>query len=106
MKGDPFANKDWRKHAERFRKKVLPKIAESKHGLVIAPKTTSEFDIDFAMQIGAMILLDKPILLLVPDESTVPPKLARVADKIIEVDMTTEAGRDAAAQRLKEYLSQ
>lgn len=106
MKDDPFKNKDWRRHAERFRKKVLPNIAASKQGIVIAPKSTDKFDIDFALQIGSMILLDKPIILLVVDARTVTPKLARIADKIIEVDMTTEAGREAAAQRLKEYLNQ
>lgn len=53
-----------------------------------------ELNIDFALQIGAMILLEKPILLLVHPGQKVPEKLRLVADEILEVspdDIDTEA---------------
>lgn len=102
---DPFDNPEWHEHAEHFRTNVLPNIVGSKHCLCIVPET-DKFDVKFALEIGAMIMLDKPIVLLVSSERTVPPRLARVADKIIEVDLTTKAGQDATQQRLLEYLNQ
>lgn len=43
-----------------------------------------EVDPKFAVELGYMIMMNKPIVLVVPNGRTVPDKLALVADKIVE----------------------
>lgn len=102
---DPFDTDEWRAHAEHFRKNVLPQIVGSARCLAIVPET-DKFDAKFALEIGAMVVLDKPIVLLVMRGRPISPRLARVADKIIECDLSSESGQRAAQQRLTEYLKQ
>jgi hypothetical protein len=64
---------------------MLPKMRESATVLVLAP-TVGKFDVQFAVQIGAAILLEKPLLVIMPTGQTVAPKLARIADRIIYTD--------------------
>lgn len=101
---DPFATDKWHGYADRFRKDVLPMIAATAHVLCLTPEKNS--DIKFMLEVGAAICLDKPLVLLVTPGRTIPPRLARVADKIIEADLSTDAGRKAASQQLMEYLHQ
>jgi len=102
---DPFKGKKWQRYADDFRRRVLPKIAESAQFLVIAPNA-GDTDIQFMTQIGAAVLLDKPFVVFVMPGRPVPPRLARIADKIIEADMSSEAGKQAAEKALLEYLRQ
>jgi len=105
MSNDPFESDDWRRYAEDFRKLVLPKISGSAHFLVIAPERGAT-DIQFMLQIGAAVVLDKPFVVFTAPGQALPPRLARIADKIIEADTTTEEGKQAAARALEEYLRQ
>lgn len=102
-KNDPFDHPDWKRYARRFREKVLPDIASSVHVMVLSPE---EPDVKVMLEIGAAILLDKPLILLVPPGRTVLPRLQRVADKVIKIDISTEEGQAATKQRLLEYLKQ
>lgn len=83
-KSDEF--KDW---ADRMRERLIPKMQDSANVLMIAPNMSAEFDIEFALQIGATILLEKPLILLVDRGRTIPPKLRAIADRIIETDLDT-----------------
>jgi hypothetical protein len=80
-------SKGFERWADDMRKRLIPKMASSAHVLMIAPDMSAEFDIQFALQIGAAILLEKPLILLVHPGRTVPPKLRAIADRIIEVDL-------------------
>lgn len=102
---DPFADPEWHRHAEHFRTEVLPQIKASATVLTIVPRS-KDGDIQLMLQIGAAVLLDKPIVLVVFEKREVPPRLARIADKIIEADLTTDAGKAAAQQRIAEYFKQ
>jgi hypothetical protein len=55
--------------------------------LMIAPRMDGKFDIEFALQIGASILLEKPLILLADRTRVIPPKLRAIADRIIETDL-------------------
>lgn len=103
MSRDPFKDPRWKRSAARFRKEVLPQIASSARVLVL---NADEPDVKMMLEIGAAICLDKPIVLLVPSGREILPRLARIADKVITVDISTEAGQVAAQRALTEYLRQ
>jgi hypothetical protein len=44
-------------------------------------------DVKFAVELGFMVMLDKPIIAVVSPGSKVPLKLAKVADEIVEGDI-------------------
>lgn len=52
------------------------------------------------LQIGAAILLDKPIILIVLDNTVIPEKLRGVADRVIRVGRNE---MDRAAEELAEF---
>lgn len=80
---------------EAFRKDALPKIADSAFTLSLVPggEGLGSFDVKFAVELGAAIMLDKPIVALAINGR--PAGLARVAHEVIEMDhdIDTEAGR-------------
>lgn len=84
---NPYDGDEFRRWSDDMRKRLIPKMAESASVLMIAPNMTEKFDIEFALQIGASILLEKPLILLVHDGRTIPPKLRAIADRIIETDL-------------------
>jgi nucleoside 2-deoxyribosyltransferase len=53
----------------------------------IALMSGGEPDSKQAVELGFMILLDKPIILAVTPGTVVPDKLVKVADRIVEVDL-------------------
>lgn len=91
----PYDSDDFKRWADTMRSQLIPEMRQSAHVLMIAPSTDAEFDIAFALQVGASILLGKPLILLAHRGRTVPPKLKAIADRIIEVDLD-ETTMDAA----------
>lgn len=102
---DPFDAPEFKAFAKRVLRDAAPKIASSSHFIAIAP-TGGTADIKIAVEIGLAILMDKPLIVLAPKGRTVADRLLRIADAVIEVDMETEAGRDAAADKIKAALQQ
>jgi len=91
-KRNPYDSDGFRRWADDMRKRLIPQMRGSEHVLMIAPNMDAKFDIEFAVQIGAAILLEKPLILVVHAGRVVPPKLLAIADKIIEADLNDEAG--------------
>lgn len=79
--GDPIWD-DW---AQRVKDDVVPKINESAMCIALSPPRAEDLDIKFCVEIGAMICLNKPIILVVPwgRQAAIPQKLRDVADAII-----------------------
>ena len=84
---DPYQSDEFKDWADRMRARLIPNMRDSANVLMIAPKMSGKFDIEFALQIGASILLEKPLILLVDRSRTIPPKLRAIADRIIETDL-------------------
>jgi hypothetical protein len=84
---------DFNPFLEHFEKVVLPRMAETFVTIIIL---TDSIDSKLALEVGASILLDKPILILTRHRSLVNAQLAKVAAKVIEMPMgdwkTPEAG--------------
>lgn len=58
-------------------------------------------DLIAVLQTGLMVLLDKPAYFIIPPGAVLPENLRRLARGVLEVDMSTEAGRVAAAEWTK-----
>jgi len=86
-RADTFDSDEFRHWADDMRARLIPKMRGSASVLMIAPKMEEKFDIEFALQIGASILLEKPLILLVDRKRNIPPKLRAIADRIIETDL-------------------
>jgi hypothetical protein len=74
----------WREYSERFRREALPKIVSSSVTLSLYSGDGSDFDVKLATELGAMLLLDKPLILVALPGRTVPSRLRRAADVVIE----------------------
>jgi nucleoside 2-deoxyribosyltransferase len=92
---------DWKIYAEHFRENVAPQMKESTYVMSLVP---GEPDVKFAVELGYAIMLDKPIIAVVAVGSTPSEHLVRVADAIVEGDITTEEGRISLLARLNETM--
>ena len=100
-----------KRQMEKFAKRVLhdavPKIADSGYVIAIAPTRGTE-DVKMAVEIGFSILLDKPLIVMVPigKERHHGEKLLRIADFVVEVDMDSEESRIEAQQKIMQFMQQ
>lgn len=78
---------------------LVPMLQDSEVVASFVPD--GETDVKFALETGLAIMLDKPIILVVGPGVRVPAKLLRVADAVVEGDMSTEQGRQSLLERLK-----
>jgi hypothetical protein len=99
--GDPR----WRQFEADVRKNLIPQMRDSANVLMIAPDISSDFDVRFALQIGASVLLEKPLVLVVDGDRTVPPKLERIADRIIRADLSTPFGRQQVEREMHQFFT-
>ena len=84
---NPYKSDDFLFWADTMRARLIPKMKNSANVLMIAPDMNTSFDIEFALQIGASILLEKPLILLVHRGRKIPPKLLAIADRVIETNL-------------------
>lgn len=76
------------------------KMAGSAVVLQLVP-LDGDLDWKFCIELGAAVMLDKPILACVRPGARVPLKLAKIADEILEADITTVEGRADLVDRLR-----
>ena len=65
----------------------------------LSPSWTSPW-----VELGASIMLDKPILVVASPGQELPERLERVADLIVYADMDTERGRMWLNDAIAEFL--
>jgi hypothetical protein len=87
---------------ERVHKELVPKVEGSDIFVSITPSSPDKLDIKFAVELGLAIMLDKPIVAVIPPGAEVPEKLARVVDRFVELDLKDPTGRERLAEALKE----
>jgi hypothetical protein len=87
---------------------MLPKLRSSALSVSIVPADVSDLDVKFCVELGAAILLDKPLIMVVGPGQQLPEHLVRVADEIVETDLAhagaSEAIRAAISRLLKDDL--
>jgi nucleoside 2-deoxyribosyltransferase len=74
------------KWAQRIKREVAPKVDESAVFVSLTPADPEDLDIKFAVELGMAIMLDKPIVAVIPVGKKVPAKLAAVVDRFVEAD--------------------
>ena len=85
-------------HAER---EMLPEMEKSAFVLSLV---TGKTDAKICLEIGAAVMLDKPIIAVIIQGATVPANLKRVASVIIEGDIKDEATLNKIQQAMKNVL--
>lgn len=94
---DPAA-RAWLRQAQRD---LLPKMADS---AFVMSLYSGEADAKLAIETGFAVLLDKPMMALISPGTKAPRKLLTVCEELVEVDLTTEAGRASAQARITEAM--
>lgn len=82
---DPFHDPGFVAYARHVVDEMLPQMEGSAVTMAVVPGGAP--DVQFATQLGFMIMLDKPIIAVVLPGVKVPPKLAMIADAIVEGKM-------------------
>ena len=82
MSEDVYNSPEFQRYAKRVREELEPMMKDSAVCVSILP--SGETDVKFAVELGYMIMLDKPIIVVVQPGSKVPAKLTKVADIIVE----------------------
>lgn len=95
---DPFDDPVWLEYAQHAREELAPMMKDSAITLSIF---SGEIDPKMAIEMGYMILLDKPIIAVVTPGVKVPGKLAIVADEIVELSL----GDESFPQRLQDAMA-
>lgn len=90
MSDDPFDDPEWKQYAEHVKKNLIPMIKKS--AISVALFSGGDPDPKQAIELGYMILLDKPIIVSVLRGAKVPDNLVRVADEIVEADFDDPEG--------------
>jgi len=92
----------WADYSEGFRREVLPKILDSAMFLSIGT-AVGEFDVKQATELGAALLCDKPLLLVVPPGRTISERLRRAADIVLD---DFDVSRPESQERITTALRQ
>ncbi len=72
--------KDWLFRAARD---MFPKMKDSACSVVIG---TDQCDAKLALEIGAAVMFNKPIIVALPKGRTIPDGLRRIAAEVVEID--------------------
>lgn len=90
-------------YATRFLKDVLPMLQESDFSVSIAPGSRNKDtkgDVKYWVELGASIMYDKPIIVIIEFGQEMPVRLRRVADAVVEADLDTPEGQQAAQEQI------
>jgi len=81
---DPFWGEEWDAYADHVLNEMLPKLKDSAYVMQLVPED-GRGDVKFWVELGASIMLDKPVMAVVFERAEVPEKLKLVADLIVRV---------------------
>lgn len=92
---------DWSRdpEAQKWLRQVLddmaPKLESSAVCVSLVPGGKSVGDAKYWVELGASIMMDKPLLVVVSDDRPLPERLIRVADAIVRLDHPVDDPRGA-----------
>ena len=82
MSRDPWSDPSTRAWVRHVIDDMVPKLESSAVSISLVPED-GEGDVKFWVELGASIMLDKPILAVVLGGRRIPARLERVADEIV-----------------------
>ena len=96
----------FQEYAQHVRDELIPMIQDSAVAMSLVPPDNIP-DVKFAVELGYMIMLDKPIIAVLRAGATPPDKLVQVADELVEGDIGDPDFQErllAAITRVKDTL--
>ena len=103
MTGDPWddpAAKAWARHVIDD---MVPKLKNSAVSISIVPDAGG--DVKFWVELGAAIMLEKPIIAVSFGGRYIPPRLRQIADEIVYLDEgATSDGAEAVAEAIERVI--
>lgn len=85
---------------------LVPKIDGSSFCVSLVPQREEDMiDAKFCVELGVMIMMNKPIITVAYPGQLVPPKLLAVSDHVIEADISTDEGRERLSKMLNEIVA-
>lgn len=91
----------WDAYTASFREQILPHLLKSAYMLSVADAVDPKsLDLQAATELGLMLMLDKPIVVICPTGTTISPALRRAATVVLDdfdVDDPSQQDRIAAA---------
>ncbi len=108
------SSKDWGRdpefieYAKHVIEEMAPKLADSAFTVSLAPGRTlgpddppDAGDVKYWVELGASIMMDKPILVIAQPNQPLPERLVRVADEVLRIeDVVSPESQEAIAARL------
>lgn len=104
MSDNPKDDAVFERWVTQVQRDLLPKLKSSAASVTLVPRGAT--DVKFAVELGLSIMLDKPIIAVVSPGAKVPERLARVVDRFVEGDPTTQEGREMIVQAVNEAVSE
>ena len=106
---DPFQGEEW----DAFVRSVIDgpesltrKIYTSAVGISLVPDEATGTDVKFAIELGFMVMYDKPILAIVTPGQKISKKLEQIADKIIYADVNKPGASAKIAKEIQVFLAE
>lgn len=100
---DPWQEPDAVRWVNHVLEEMVPKLTDSALAVSIVPESR-HMDVKFWVELGASICMDKPIIVVAPDDRPIPPKLEMIADEVVRsIDSPDELS--AAITRVMENLN-
>lgn len=92
--------KEWVRHVLND---MVPKLVDCALTISLVPDDP-EGDVKFWVELGASIMLNKPIVALVVGDREIPSRLAAVADEIVRCPDGLEAGAEQLQEAINRVL--
>jgi hypothetical protein len=92
-------------YLKHFQQEVLPHLINTRSVVVILPNDT--IDSKLCLEVGAAVVMDKPILVVTRARTLVSSALEKIAAKIAvveEEDWTTESAKEKIAAAVKSMM--
>jgi hypothetical protein len=80
---DPWQHPEAERYARDVLVNMVPKLKSSEIALSLVPG--GEGDVKYWVELGASIMFDKPIIVVVTGDRKLPPKLELIADEIVRM---------------------
>lgn len=73
-------------YAEHIRETLIPNMVNTAMAMCIIPDDPAKLDLKIVMEMGLMVLLDKPIIAVVSPGIPVPENIINLAEAIVEMN--------------------
>jgi hypothetical protein len=84
---------------ERVRRDLVARVNGAAFAMMCVD-ASDPLDVHFAAQLGLAIMLDKPLIIVVAPGTRLPLRLVRIAEEIVELDLTGPLVETSGSERL------